>query len=71
MPVPLFPLLGTLNESMLLDLTTVFTPLTLGLVALCSLCGVGLALLIARTDAVGTTGTATLQTTPPVLRKAA
>ena len=55
MPVPLFPIVGLPSNPMLLDLTTVFTPLLIGLVLLSSLCGLGIGVLIARGETSRTT----------------
>ena len=71
MIVPLFPLLGFSSDLLLLDPTTVFTPLALGLVVVLSLCGLGIGVLIARADTARTARAATHRPTPPALTKAA
>ena len=53
---PIFPLLGVPPNMQLLDTLTVFTPLTAALVALCSLLGIALGILI---DRAGTSHTIT------------
>jgi len=71
MPVPVFPLLGLPNELMLLDPTTVFTPFTVSLVLLSSLCGLGLGVFLARVDAARRRGSALPHSTLSALSKAA
>ena len=66
----IFPLLGVPPNMQLLDPLTVFTPLTAALVALCSLLGIALGMLIARADTSRTTDTTRSDTTP-TLPKAA
>jgi hypothetical protein len=66
----IFPLLGVPPNMQLLDPLTVFTPLTAALVALCSLLGIALGMLIARADTSRTIDTTRSDTTP-TLPKAA
>ena len=67
---PIFPLLGVPPNIQLLDPLTVFTPLTAALVALCSLVGIALGVLIARADTRRTSHT-TRSAAAPALPKAA
>ena len=67
---PIFPLLGVPPNVQLLDILTVFTPLTAALVALCSLLGIALGMFIARADASRTIDTPRSAMTP-TLQKAA
>jgi hypothetical protein len=70
MLAPFFPLMGFLNNLTLLDPTTVFTPLSCGLVLLSSLCGLGIGILIDRAYSTPVKGTI-IPTTAPTLPKAA
>jgi hypothetical protein len=67
---PIFPLLGVLPNIQLLDPLTVFTPLTVALVALCSLVGIALGVLIARADTGRTIDTRLSDATPPLPKAA-
>ena len=64
---PIFPLLGVPPNLQLLDPLTVFTPLTVALVALSSLVGIALGMFIARADVsrtIDTTRSAKIPTLP-------
>jgi hypothetical protein len=67
---PIFPLLGVPPNIQLLDPLTVFTPLTASLVALCSLVGIAVGVLITRAGTRRTSDT-TRSATTPILPKAA
>jgi len=67
---PIFPLLGIPPNVQLLDPQTVFTPLTVALVALCSLVGIALAAVIDRAYSRRTVAPPRSATTP-TLPKAA
>jgi hypothetical protein len=71
MPIPLFPTIGLPSDPMLLDLTTVFTPLLAGLVLLTGLCGLGIGVLIARGGTSRTTNPTVSGSKSPEFPKAA
>jgi len=71
MPVPTFPLLGMGGDGMLLDPRVVFTPLSCGLLALSSLCGLGIAVLLSRRVEGCPHRSETSHFQPPTLPKAA
>ena len=71
MPVPFFPLLGLPTAPQLLNPLTVCTPLAVVGLILCSLGGMGLAMLRDRVTATRPASTATGHPTPPALPKAA
>jgi len=54
---PIFPFFGVPLNMQLLDPLTVFTPLTVALVALCSLLGIALGIFIDRADTSRTRAT--------------
>jgi hypothetical protein len=67
---PVFPLLGVPPNMQILDPMTVFTPLTVALVALCGLMGIALGMLISRVK-TSHTGETTQSDMTPTLPKAA
>ncbi len=69
--VPVFPFLGVPPNMTLLDPMTVFTPLTCGLVALSSACGLGLGMLLAYLTERRSQSSPVRQAPLPPLSKAA